>query len=52
MNADERRKIKAVQCFMPITHEVNELAPGRYRFIGVPLKGWRFPYFSLPYSES
>jgi len=35
MNADERRKIKAVQWFMPITHKVNESAPGRHRFIGV-----------------
>ena len=25
MNADERRKIKAVQGFMPITHKVNEI---------------------------
>ena len=35
MNADERRKIKAVQWFMPIAHKVNESVPGRNRFIGV-----------------
>jgi len=38
MNADERRKIKAVQCFMPITHKVNETASARHCllvFIGV-----------------
>jgi len=35
MHADERRKIKAVQWFMPIIHKVNESTPGIHRFIGV-----------------
>ena len=30
MNADERRKINAVQCFMPFTHKVNEPVPERH----------------------
>ncbi len=30
MNADERRKINAVQWFVPITHKVNEPASGRH----------------------
>ncbi len=30
MNADERRKIKAVQCVVPITCNVNEPALGRH----------------------
>jgi hypothetical protein len=35
MNADERRESKAVQYSLPITHNVDEPASGRHRFIGV-----------------
>ncbi|MBI2292894.1 MAG: hypothetical protein HYU73_21755 [Betaproteobacteria bacterium] len=38
MNADERRKIKAVPCFMPITGKVSEATPATHcllMFIGV-----------------
>ncbi|MBI2293010.1 MAG: hypothetical protein HYU73_22345 [Betaproteobacteria bacterium] len=38
MNADKRRKIKAVRWFMPITGKVDEAVPARHRllvFIGV-----------------
>ena len=42
MNADERRKIEAVQYFMPITRKVNESTPGIHRFIGVYRRLSRF----------